>query len=96
MNDNFTNYGWYIELKIQVAQTITTEKSDNILESRRKPRLVETDYKFRQRVFTDFLINDHNDQVDAQTKEVFFQKINKSKRTFLKDLLFLEEYCIML
>ena len=41
--DNFSKYGWTVPLKNENAQTIKNSFENNLITSKRKPSLIETD-----------------------------------------------------
>ena len=55
--DNFSNFGWTVPLKNKNAQTIKDSFENIILNSRRKPNLIESDRgkEFYNNIFQDFL-----------------------------------------
>ena len=57
MVDNFSKYGWTTPLKNKNAQTIKDSLEIILISSRRKPKLMETDFgkEFHNIIFQDFL-----------------------------------------
>ena len=55
--DNFSKYGWTIPLKNKNAQTIKDSFENNLINSKRKPKLIESDrgQEFYNNTFQDFL-----------------------------------------
>ena len=59
MIDNFSKFGWTVALKNKNAHTIKDSFGNNLLTSRRKPNLFETDRgtEFHIIIFQNFLNN---------------------------------------
>ena len=90
--DNFSKFGWTSPLKNKNAQT-TKDSFENILiNSKRKPNLIETDRgkEFYNNIFQDFLnkndikLYSRNTSVGA----VFAERFNRTIRDLLKKIVF--------
>ena len=90
--DNFSKFGWTIPLKNKNAQT-TRDSFENILiNSKRKPNLIETDHgkEFYNNIFQDFL-NKNNIKLYSRNSSfgsVFAERFNRSIRDLLKKPVF--------
>ena len=85
--DNFSKFGWTIPLKNKNAQTIK-DSFENILTSKRKPNLIETDRgkEFYNNIFQDFL-NKNNIKLYSRNSSygaVFAERFNRTIRDLLK------------
>ena len=92
IKDNFSNFGFTILLKNEIAQTIT-DTFENILKgSKRKPSLIETDRgeQFYNNIFQDFL-NKNNIELYSRNSSygaVFAGRFNRTIRDLLKRRVF--------
>ena len=90
--DNFSKYGWTAPLKNKNAQTIKDSFENFLINSKRKPNLIESDRgkEFYNNIFQDFLNkNDikhysRNSSYDA----VFAERFNRTIRDLLKKIVF--------
>ena len=81
-------YGWTQPLKNKNAQTIKDSFENNLINSKRKPNLIETDRgkEFYNNIFQDFL-NKNNIKLYSRNTHlgaVFAERFNKSIRDLLK------------
>ena len=86
--DNFSKYGWTIPLKNKNAQTIKDSFENIIINSKRKPNLIETDRgkEFYNNIFQDFL-NKNNIKLYSRNSSlgaVFAEHFNHTIRDLLK------------
>ena len=86
--DNFSKFGWTIPLKNKTGQTIKDSFENIIINSKRKPNLIETDRgkEFYNNIFQDFL-NKNNIKLYSRNTylgAVFAERFNKSIRDLLK------------
>ena len=86
--DNFSKYGWTIPLKNKNAQTIKDSFENNLINSKRKPNLIETDRgkEFYNNIFQDFL-NKNNIKLYSRNTSygaVFAERFNRTIRDLLK------------
>ena len=86
--DNFSKYGWTIPLKNKNAQTIKDSFENILINSKRKPNLIETDRgkEFYNNIFQDFL-NKNNIKLYSRNSSygaVFAERFNKTIRDLLK------------
>ena len=90
--DNFSKFGWTIPLKNKNAQTIKDSFENILINSKRKPNLIETDRgkEFYNNIFQDFLnkndikLYSRNTSVGA----VFAERFNRTIRDLLKKIVF--------
>ena len=86
--DNFSKFGWTVPLKIKNAQTIKDSFENILINSKRKPNLIETDRgkEFYNIIFQDFLnknvikLYSRNSSYGA----VFAERFNLTIRNLLK------------
>ena len=90
--DNFSKYGWTIPLKNKNAQTIKDSFENILINSKRKPNLVESDRgkEFYNNIFQDFL-NKNNIKLCSRNSSygaVFAERFNRTIRDLLKRSVF--------
>ena len=90
--DNFSNFGWTIPLKNKNAQTIKDSFENILINSKRKPNLIETDRgkEFYNNIFQDFL-NKNNIKLYSRNTSlgaVFAERFNRTIRDLLKKIVF--------
>ena len=86
--DNFSKFGWTIPLKNKNAQTIKGSFENILINSKRKPNLIETDRgkEFYNNTFQDFL-NKNNINLYSRNSSygaVFAERYNLTIRNLLK------------
>ena len=86
--DNFSKYGWTTPLKNKNAQTIKDSFENILINSKRKPNLIETDRgkEFYNNTFQDFL-NKNNIKLYSRNSSygaVFAERYNLTIRNLLK------------
>ena len=86
--DSFSKFGWTIPLKNKNAQTIKDSFENILINSKRKPNLIETDRskEFYNNIFQDFL-NENNIKLYSRNSSygaVFAERFNKTIRHLLK------------
>ena len=86
--DNFSKYGWTIPLKNKNAQTIKDSFENILINSKRKPNLIESDRgkEFYNKIFQDFL-NKNNIKLYSRNSSfgsVFAERFNRTIRDLLK------------
>ena len=86
--DNFSKFGWTIPLKNKNAQTIKDSFENILINSKRKPNLIESDRgkEFYNNIFQDFL-NKNNFKLYSRNSSygaVFAERFNKTIRDLLK------------
>ena len=86
--DNFSKYGWTVPLKNKNSQTIKDCFEKNLISSKRKPNLIESDRgkEFYNNIFQDSL-NKNNIKLCSRNSSygaVFAERFNKSIRDLLK------------
>ena len=86
--DNFSKFGWTIPLKNKNAQTIKDSFENILINSKRKPNLIESDRgkEFYDNIFQDFL-NKNNIELYSRNSSygaVFAERFNKTIRDLLK------------
>ena len=86
--DNFSKFGWTLPLKNKNAQTIKDSFENILINSKRKPILIETDRgkEFYNNIFQDFL-NKNNIKLYSRNTSlgaVFAQRFNRTARDLLK------------
>ena len=90
--DNFSKYGWTIPLKNKNAQTIKDSFENILINSKRKPNLIESDRgkEFYNNIFQSFLNNINIKLYSRKTHlgAVFAERSNKSIRDLLKKPVF--------
>ena len=90
--DNFSKFGWTIPLKNKNALTIKDSFENIIINSKRKPNLIETDRgkEFYNNIFQDFL-NKNNIKLYSRNTSygaVFAERFNRTIRDLLKKIVF--------
>ena len=90
--DNFSKYGWTIPLKNKNAITLKDSFENIIINSKRKPNLIETDRgkEFYNNIFQDFL-NKNNIKLYSRNSSygaVFAERFNRTIRDLLKKIVF--------
>ena len=85
--DNFSKYGWTIPLKNKNAQTIRDSFENVLINSKRKPNLIESDRgkEFYNNIFQDFL-NKNNIKLYSRNSSygaVFAERFNRTIRDLL-------------
>ena len=70
--DIFSNFGWTLPLKNKNAQTIKDSFENILINSKRKPNLIETDRgkNFYNNIFQDFL---NKNDIELYSKKYFFR-----------------------
>ena len=90
--DNFSKYGWTIPLKNKNAQTIKNSFENILLNSKRKPNLIESDRgkEFYKNIFQDFLNKNDIKLYSRNTSlgSVFAERFNCTIRDLLKKIVF--------
>ena len=86
--DNFSKFGWTVPLKVKNAQTIKDSFENNLINSKRKPVLIESDRgrEFYNNIFQDFL-NKNNIKLYSRNSSfgsVFAERFNRTIRDLLK------------
>ena len=90
--DNFSKFGWTIALKNKNAQTIKDSFENILIDSKRKPNLIETDRgkEFYNNIFQDFL-NKNNIKLYSRNSSfgsVFAERFNRTIRDLLNKPVF--------
>ena len=90
--DNFSKFGWTVPLKNKNAQTIKDSFENILINSKRKPNLIETDRgeEFYNNIFQDFL-NKNNIKLYSRKSSygaVFAERFNRTIRDLLKKIVF--------
>ena len=90
--DNFSKYGWTVPLKNKNAQTIKDSFENILINSKRKPNLIESDRgkEFYNNIFQDFL-NKNNIKLYSRNTSlgaVFAERFNRTMRDLLKKIVF--------
>ena len=90
--DNFSKYGWTVPLKNKNAQTIKDSFENILINSKRKPNLIESDRgkEFYNNIFQDFL-NKYNIKLYSRNSSygaVFAERFNRTIRDLLKKIVF--------
>ena len=90
--DNFSKFGWTIPLKNKNAQTIKDSFENILINSKRKPNLIETDRgkEFYNNIFEDCL-NKNNIKLYSRNSSygaVFAERFNRTIRDLLKKIVF--------
>ena len=90
--DNFSKYGWTIPLKNKNAQTIKGSFENFLINSKRKPNLIESDRgkEYYNNIFQDFL-NKNNIKLYSRNSSygaVFAERFNRTIRDLLKKIVF--------
>ena len=90
--DNFSKFGWTVPLKNKIAQTITDSFGNILINSKRKPNLIESDRgrEFYNNIFQDFLNKNDIKLYSRNTYlgAVFAERLNKTIRDLLKKPVF--------
>ena len=86
--DNFSKFGWTIPLKNKIAQTIKDSSENILINSKRKPNLIETDRgkEFYNNIFQDFLNKNDSKHYSKNSSygAVFAERFNRTIRNLLK------------
>ena len=90
--DNFSKYGWTVPLKNKNAQTIKDSFENILINSKRKPNLIESDRgkEFYNNIFQDFF-NKNNVKLYSRNSSygaVFAERFNRTIRDLLKKIVF--------
>ena len=90
--DNFSKFGWTIPLKNKNAITIKDSFENILINSKRKPNLIETDRgkEFYNNIFQDFL-NKNDIKLYSRNSSygaVFAERFNRTIRDLLKKIVF--------
>ena len=90
--DNFSKFGWTKPLKNKNALTIKDSFENILINSKRKPNLIETDRgkEFYNNIFQDFL-NKNNIKLYSRNSSygaVFAERFNRTIRDLLKKIIF--------
>ena len=90
--DNFSKFGWTMPLKNKNAQTIKDSFENILINSQRKPNLIESDRgkEFYNNIFQDFL-NKNNIKHYSRNSSygaVFAERFNRTIRDLLKKIVF--------
>ena len=90
--DNFSKYGWTVPLRHKNAITIKDSFENNLISSKRKPGLIETDRgkEFYNNIFQDFL-NKNNIKLYSRNSSygaVLAERFNRTIRDLLKRRVF--------
>ena len=90
--DNFSKFGWTVPLKNKNAQTIKDSFENILINSKRKPNLVESDRgkEFYNNIFQDFL-NKNDIKLYSRNSSygaVFAERFNRTIRDLLKKIVF--------
>ena len=90
--DNFSKFGWTIPLKNKNAQTIKDSFEYILINSKRKPNLIESDRgkEFYNNIFQDFLIKNNIKLYSRKSSygAVFAERFNLTIRDLLKKVVF--------
>ena len=90
--DNFSKYGWTTPLKNKNAQTIKDSFENILINSKRKPNLIESDRgkEFYNNIFQDFLNKNDIKLYSRNTSlgAVFAERFNRTIRDLLKKPVF--------
>ena len=86
--DNFSKFGWTIPLKNKTGQTIKDSFENILINSKRRPNLIETDRgkEFYNNIFQEFL-NKNNIKLYSRNSSygaVFAERFNRTIRDLLK------------
>ena len=90
--DNFSKFGWTVPAKNKNAQTVKDSFENILINSKRKPKLIETDRgkEFYNNFFQDFL-NKNNIKLYSRKSSygaVFAERFNRTIRDLLKKIVF--------
>ena len=90
--ENFSKYGWTVPLKNKNAQTIKNSFENILINSKRKPNLIESDRgkEFYNNIFQDFLNKNDIKLYSRNTSlgAVFAERFNRTIRDLLKKPVF--------
>ena len=90
--NNFSKFGWTVPLKNKNAQTIKDSFENILINSKRKPNLIESDRgkEFYNNIFQDFLIKNNFKLYSKNTSlgAVFAERLNRIIRDLLKKIVF--------
>ena len=91
--DNFSKFGWTVPLKNKNAQTIKDSFENNLINSKRKPNLIESDRgkDFYNNIFQDFLNKNYIKLYSSRNSSfgaVFAERFNRTIRDLLKKVVF--------
>ena len=90
--DNFSKFGWTSPLTNKNAQTIKDSFENILINSKRKPNLIETDRgkEFYNNIFQDFLNKNDIKLYSRNTSlgAVFAERFNRTIRDLLKKIVF--------
>ena len=90
--DNFSKYGWTIPLKNKNAQTMKDSFENILINSKRKPNLIESDRgkEFYNNIFQDFLNKNDIKHYSRNSSygAVFAERFNHTIRDLLKKIVF--------
>ena len=86
--DNFSKFGWTVSLNNKNVQTIKDSFENNLIKSKRKPNLIESDRgkEFYNNIFQDFL-NKNNIKLSSRNTSLgaaFAERFNRTIRDLLK------------
>ena len=85
--DNFSKYGWTIPIKNKNALTIKDSFENILINSKRKPNLIESDRgkEFYNNIFQDFLNKNNNNLYSRNSSygAVFAERFNRTIRDLL-------------
>ena len=90
--DNFSKFGWTVPLKNKNSQTIKDSFESILINSKKKPNLIESDRgeEFYNNMFQDFL-NENNIKLYSRNTSygaVFAERFNRTIRDLLKKVIF--------
>ena len=90
--DNFSKFGWTVPLKNKNAQTIKDSFENILINSKRKPNLIESDRDkgFYNYIFQDFLSKNNIKLYSRNSSfgSVFAERFNRTIRDLLKKIVF--------
>ena len=90
--DNFSKFGWTSALKNKNAQSIKDSFENILINSKRKPNLIESDRgkEFYNNIFQDFLIKNNIKLYSRNSSygAVFAERFNRTIRDLLKKIVF--------
>ena len=92
VTDNFSKFGWTVPLKNKNAQTIKDSIENILINSKRKPNLIDSDRgkEFYNNIFLDFL-NKNDIKLYSRNSSygaVFAERFNRTIRDILKKVVF--------
>ena len=90
--ENFSKFGWTVPLRYKKALTIKDSFENIIINSKRKPNIIESDRgrEFYNNIFQDFL-NKKNNKLYSRNSSygaVFAERYNRTIRDLLKKIVF--------